>query len=121
MYVNTIPIYACNRSFAMVVNVFTMFSTKYKQNESDSFPVNPEFAKYANIKTKSEYQDMVDQANNDYEAYWGRLAKRYITWNKQFTQVLDTTTLPFYKWFYDGELNISYNCLDRHLETKSSK
>ena len=45
-----------------------------------------------------------------------RLAREELTWTKPFTQVLDESNAPFYKWFHDGELNASYNCLDKNLE-----
>ena len=45
------------------------------------------------------------------------LAQEHLLWNKPFTKVLDDTNAPFFKWFHDGELNVSYNCLDRHLNT----
>ncbi|MGH8698344.1 MAG: acetate--CoA ligase, partial [Burkholderiales bacterium] len=53
--------------------------------------------------------------------FWGRLAREHVLWSKPFTTVLDESNAPFFKWFHDGELNASYNCLDRHLETQPDK
>ena len=49
------------------------------------------------------------------------MAQEHLLWNKPFTKVLDDTNAPFFKWFHDGELNVSYNCLDRHLNTIPNK
>ena len=67
------------------------------------------------------YQALCSQAATDYEGFWGNLARRTIDWKTPFTRTLDETNAPFYKWFDDGELNVSYNCLDRHLATKGNK
>ena len=56
------------------------------------------------------------EAEADHQAYWGRLAKELISWKTPFTQVLDESEAPFFKWFADGTLNASYNCLDRNVE-----
>ncbi len=55
-----------------------------------------------------------DEADADWEEFWARQARELVTWTKPFTKVLDWQ-LPFAKWFEDGELNISSNCLDRHV------
>ncbi|KJE21540.1 acetyl-coenzyme A synthetase [Frankia torreyi] len=52
----------------------------------------------------------------DPQAFWAAAARELLTWDKPFTQVLDDTNPPFYTWFADGELNLSANCLDRHVE-----
>ena len=57
----------------------------------------------------------------DHEGFWADQARKHISWHKAFTQVLDDSDAPFFKWFADGQLNVSYNCLDRHLETKGDK
>ena len=54
-------------------------------------------------------------------AFWGRLARENIIWHKPFTRVLDESNHPFFRWFDDGELNVSFNCLDRHLSTQPDK
>ncbi|MFC5514106.1 AMP-binding protein, partial [Massilia jejuensis] len=50
-----------------------------------------------------------------YEGFWGRLAREHLDWHKPFTNTLDESNAPFYQWFADGQLNASYNCLDRNL------
>jgi acetyl-CoA synthetase len=62
------------------------------------------------------YQALCKEAENDYEGYWARLAKEFISWKTPFTKVLDESKAPFFKWFEDGTLNASYNCLDRNIE-----
>ena len=59
--------------------------------------------------------DVYAEANRDPEAYWAGRA-RELHWHQPFTTVLDDSNPPFFKWFPDGELNVSYNCLDRHIE-----
>ncbi|WP_395667863.1 acetate--CoA ligase [Rhodoferax sp.] len=62
------------------------------------------------------YQALCEEADADYQGFWGRLAKEFVTWKVPFTQVLDESNAPFFKWFADGKLNVSYNCLDRNVE-----
>ncbi|MGX6568567.1 acetate--CoA ligase, partial [Cupriavidus necator] len=62
------------------------------------------------------YQALCDEAERDYEGFWARHARELLHWTKPFTKVLDQSNAPFYKWFEDGELNASYNCLDRNLQ-----
>ncbi|MBI5716644.1 MAG: acetate--CoA ligase [Burkholderiales bacterium] len=70
----------------------------------------------ARVSGMAAYQALVDEAERDYEGYWGRLAKEFVTWKKPFTKVLDSSNAPFFKWFEDGTLNASVNCLDRNVE-----
>ncbi len=69
----------------------------------------------ARISGMDAYRAMVDEAERDFEGFWARLARENLDWNKPFTQTLDTSQAPFFKWFADGRLNVSYNCLDRHV------
>jgi acetyl-CoA synthetase len=62
------------------------------------------------------YQALCDEAERDFEGYWARLAREFISWKSPFTKVLDSSDAPFFKWFEDGTLNASYNCLDRNIE-----
>ncbi|WP_404872729.1 acetate--CoA ligase [Ideonella sp. A 288] len=62
------------------------------------------------------YEALCKEADTDYEGYWARLAREFITWKTPFTKVLDDSKAPFFKWFEDGTLNVSYNCLDRNVE-----
>lgn len=89
--------------------------------ESRVFPPSAEFSSTAAIPSMEAYNALCAEAASDYEGFWGRLAKEHLLWKKPFTKVLDETNPPFYKWFEDGDLNVSYNCLDRHLETQPNK
>ena len=79
------------------------------------FTPHPEFAKNAAISSMEAYQALCDEAARDYEGFWGRLARETLEWHQPFSKVLDESHAPFYKWFEDGQLNVSYNCLDRNL------
>ena len=70
----------------------------------------------ARVSGMPAYQALVDEAERDYEGYWGRLAREFLSWKTPFTKVLDSSNAPFFKWFEDGTLNASYNCLDRQVE-----
>ncbi|RVT50093.1 acetate--CoA ligase [Rubrivivax albus] len=70
----------------------------------------------AHVSGRAAYDKLVAEAEADYEGYWARLARELVTWKTPFTQVLDQSDAPFFKWFADGTLNVSYNCLDRNIE-----
>jgi len=89
--------------------------------ETRVFPPSAEFVRQANISGMEAYRKLCAEAEKDFEGFWARLAKDELLWHKPFTKVLDESRAPFYKWFYDGELNASYNCLDRHLKTQPDK
>jgi acetyl-CoA synthetase len=89
--------------------------------ETRVFPPSDAFRSKANVPGMEAYNALCEQASQDYEGFWGRLAGEHLTWSKPFTQVLDESTPPFYRWFHDGELNVSYNCLDRHLPVLGNK
>ncbi|HMT88158.1 MAG TPA: acetate--CoA ligase [Dermatophilaceae bacterium] len=80
-------------------------------HEDRSFPPDPAFTAQANGTA-----DMYAAAEADHEGFWAQQARKYVTWSKDFTQVLDWSDAPFAKWFADGELNAAYNCVDRHVE-----
>ncbi|MES2901553.1 MAG: acetate--CoA ligase [Pseudomonadota bacterium] len=84
--------------------------------ESRVFAPPPEFVANAAISGMDAYNKLCAEAANDYEGFWSRLARETLEWHKPFTQTLDESNAPFYKWFGDGELNASYNCLDRNLK-----
>jgi acetyl-CoA synthetase len=90
-------------------------------NETRVFPPSAAFVKQANVPGMAAYQALCDEAERDFDGFWGRLAKDNLLWHKAFTKVLDESNAPFFKWFADGELNASYNCLDRHLKTQPDK
>ena len=89
--------------------------------ETRVFPPSGEFVKQANISGMEAYKKLCAEAERDFEGFWGRLAKEHVLWHKPFTKVLNESNAPFFKWYEDGELNISYNCLDRHLKTQPNK
>ncbi|RZT93652.1 acetate--CoA ligase [Rivibacter subsaxonicus] len=70
----------------------------------------------AHVSGMAAYLKLAAEAEADYEGYWGRLAREFVSWKKPFTKVLDESNAPFFKWFEDGTLNVSYNCLDRNVE-----
>jgi acetyl-CoA synthetase len=80
------------------------------------FPPSEKASAGAAISGMDAYRALVSEAERDYEGFWARLARETLSWHKPFTTVLDETHAPFYKWFEDGEINASYNCLDRHVE-----
>ncbi|WP_372524847.1 acetate--CoA ligase [Piscinibacter sp.] len=73
--------------------------------------------KSAHVSGMAAYQRLCAEAEADYQGYWGRLARELVTWKKPFTKVLDESNAPFFKWFEDGTLNVSYNCLDKQVES----
>jgi acetyl-CoA synthetase len=89
--------------------------------ENRLFEPSPEFVAQATIKGMDEYRRLCAEAEADYTGFWGRQAREHVIWHKPFTQVLDESNAPFFKWFADGQLNVSYNCLDRHLESQPNK
>ena len=79
--------------------------------EDRTFDPPVDFAAEALCNDRSLY----DEANADFEAFWARQARELVSWSKDFDTTLEWN-LPFAKWFVGGELNVSYNCLDRHVE-----
>jgi len=84
--------------------------------ENRTFEPSKELKNNANA-TNEWFKD----AENDRLEYWKKQALNRISWFKEPTEVLDDSNPPFFKWFKDGELNLSYNCLDRHLETDGKR
>jgi acetyl-CoA synthetase len=70
----------------------------------------------AHVNGMAAYQALVAEAEADSSGYWARLAREFVTWKTPFTRSLDDSNAPFFKWFEDGTLNVSYNCLDRNVE-----
>ncbi|MES2538353.1 MAG: acetate--CoA ligase [Pseudomonadota bacterium] len=85
------------------------------KQENRVFAPPAEFVKNATIAGMPAYQALCAEAERDYEGFWARLARENLAWHKPFTKTLDESNAPFYKWFEDGQLNVSYNCLDRNL------
>jgi len=70
----------------------------------------------AHVSGMAAYEALCAEAEADYAGYWARLAREFLTWKTPFTRSLDDSEAPFFKWFEDGTLNASYNCLDRQIE-----
>ena len=82
-----------------------------------------ELAKEARIKNMCEYEDLARWANEDYEGFWAHFAKEKIDWFEMFDEkkVLNESDFPFVKWFEGGKLNVAYQCIDRHIESRKNK
>jgi len=85
-------------------------------NETKLYAPSQAAVNNATVSGMPAYQKLVAEAEADYEGYWARLAREFVSWKKPFTKVLDQSGAPFFKWFEDGLLNVSYNCLDRNVE-----
>ncbi len=83
-------------------------------NETRLFEPTPDFVEQAHL-SRADYDNLCRRAERDYAGYWGDLARDNLSWHRPFTRVLNESNAPFYKWFEDGQLNASYNCLDRHI------
>jgi acetyl-CoA synthetase len=79
--------------------------------EIEKFDPPEEFVKNALLNDPSIYEE----ADKDWKGWWLKQAKE-LHWFKEPTETVDESNPPFYKWFTDGKLNASYNCLDRHVE-----
>ena len=90
-------------------------------HENRVFAPNADFVKSANVSGMAAYNALCAEASADYEGFWAKLARELLIWHKPFTKTLNEDNAPFYKWFEDGELNVSANCLDKHLNTIPNK
>lgn len=90
-------------------------------NETRVFEPSAEFVRQANVSGMAGYQALCKAAEQDYPGFWAKLARETLQWKKPFTKSLDESNAPFFKWFEDGELNVSYNCLDKHLAAQPEK
>ena len=91
-------------------------------SESNTFPAPAEFAAQANISAE-QYAEMYQQSIDDPEGFWSEQAEKYISWFKPWSAVSNWSFGDdvYIKWFEGAELNVSYNCLDRHLETRADQ
>jgi acetyl-CoA synthetase len=80
--------------------------------EVEKFPPPEDFRERALVKDWSLHEE----AERDFEAFWAKQAGELLDWFTEPQKVLNDSNAPFYKWFEDGKLNVSYNCLDRHVE-----
>ena len=92
-----------------------MASIESVSHETRVFAPPEAFAAQANV-SKADFERMNAEAASDYAGFWAKLARETLAWHKPFGKSLDESNAPFYKWFEDGQLNVSYNCLDRNLE-----
>ncbi|QDD14156.1 acetate--CoA ligase [Candidatus Methylopumilus rimovensis] len=90
-------------------------------SEHRTFHPDQSFVSRANVSGMVAYEKLCTAANKNYEEFWANLARELIVWKKPFTKTLNDSNAPFYKWFEDGELNVSYNCLDKHLSSQPNK
>jgi len=90
-------------------------------HENRVFEPSDTFKQQANVSGMAAYNALCKEAADDYEGFWEKLARKLLVWHKPFTKTLNDTNAPFYKWFEDGELNVSANCLDKHLATIPNK
>jgi acetyl-CoA synthetase len=88
--------------------------------ESRTFQPPAGFAARARLRDQAEYQRLYRRSVDDPNGFWGETARAELAWSKPFTRVL-SGEVPWVKWFEDGELNLSANCLDRHLATRADK
>ena len=88
--------------------------------EQRKFAPPLKFARQANLKSK-DLSALYAKADSDYIGFWSDLAREELAWQQPFTRELDDTDAPNYRWFSDGTLNVSYNCLDVHLAARADK
>ncbi len=91
-------------------------STEVLHHENRLFSPDPSFVAQANVSGMEAYHALCAEARQDPDAFWGRLAKENLYWQRPFTKVLDESNPPFFKWFEDGLTNASYNCLERQIQ-----
>ena len=85
-------------------------------SSNSPYPPPDSLVKEAVVSGMAAYRKLVAEADADYSGYWSRLAREFVSWKTPFTRGLDDSQAPFFKWFEDGTLNVSYNCLDRQVE-----
>jgi acetyl-CoA synthetase len=88
--------------------------------EARQFPPPADFTARALINDAGAYERQYRRSIDDPEGFWSETARAELTWSKPFTKVLDWQP-PYSRWFEDGEVNLSANCLDRHLATRGDK
>ena len=90
-------------------------------HENRVFEPSEAFKQQATVSGMAAYKALCAEFDADYVGAWAKLARELLVWHKPFTKALNEEKAPFYKWFEDGELNVSANCLDKHLATIPNK
>jgi acetyl-CoA synthetase len=90
-------------------------------HENRVFEPSDAFKQQATVSGMAAYNAICAEFDADYAGTWAKLARELLVWHKPFTKTLNEEKAPFYKWFEDGELNVSANCLDKHLNTIPNK
>lgn len=90
-------------------------------HENRVFAPSVEFVNAAAVSGMDAYHRLCEEAKTDYEGFWAKLARELLIWHKPFSKTLNQDNAPFYKWYEDGELNVSVNCLDKHLNSIPNK
>lgn len=86
--------------------------------EKRIFPPSPEFSAKAHIKSMEEYKELYKRSVEDTEGFWSEMAEKQLVWYRKWDKVLEWDfEKPIIKWFSGGKLNVSYNCLDRFINT----
>ena len=88
--------------------------------ETRVFPPPAEFVAKARVNAAG-MAELRAAADKDYVGFWAGLAKQELSWKTPFTVTLDDSKAPNYAWFTDGKINVSYNCIDRHLDKRGDK
>ncbi|MBN8744696.1 MAG: acetate--CoA ligase [Thiomonas arsenitoxydans] len=93
-----------------------MSDTATHPHERKVYYPSPQAVQSARISGMDAYRALCAEAEADYTGFWGRMARENLQWQHPFTHALDDSQAPFYKWFDDGRLNVSFNCLDVHVQ-----
>ncbi|WP_298291242.1 acetate--CoA ligase [Thiomonas sp.] len=93
-----------------------MSDTPAQAHERKVYYPGAQTVQSARISGMDAYRALCAEAQADYTGFWARLAREHLHWQQPFTHVLDDSHPPFFKWFDDGRLNVSYNCLDVHVQ-----
>ncbi|MBA2479467.1 MAG: acetyl-coenzyme A synthetase, partial [Planctomycetes bacterium] len=88
----------------------------------DLYPVVDRVRAGAHIASQADYQTMYDRSVQDPVGFWGDMAKRFLDWRRPFDRVMDCSfNQGLSSWFIGGQLNVSENCIDRHLEKRADQ
>ena len=89
--------------------------------EERQFPPPQSFAAKARLNSIEQVEEFYRRTEEDNAKFWGDLARQQIAWKTPFKTALDDSKPPHYRWFHDGTLNVSFNCLDRNLAKYGKK